>query len=580
MGATGRATCREVLGLIPGPLLRRRTMTLASFTFLDSSWPYLVAALLAMVFGPLIYKLSARLPPLLAALDGFVLVSVGGLVFGVLLPDAVAVAGATALLATMLGMAVPTLVERFGGVSHGRVHAIGLVVALLGLFFHTVLDGAALAGGEDAHDHRGVLALAVVLHRLPVGMIVWWLVRPTYGLKKALASIAFIVFGTFCGVLLRATPIFEVGGEVFAWFQALVTGTLVHVVLHGTGIGTQKSARSTAFAEGAGGAVGFGVLLLVITHHHNSPLETFSRMFWDSVEAGFVVLVVGRILRLSIVRWSRERGGLLLENMLAVDALLLAYVFMGPTMSALLGLSLLVGSAWLFLQKKRSEVSASGASVDPVHLKHASAAAVDAKEELVWMFFALSLLAWVRSTGPMDFLVVHTAWRLVLPALGIAIGAVIPATLWVAIPVAMSLWVGLGSYEIVIGFLAMRVRQRVRMVPLSSSLTGGRLGLPSLGIMYLALQALVWIVDGGALASGGQSALLTYVSVEHDSHHSFEILNWCLCYLFVWLGWGPRGFIEPLVRVVERGLDFGREHSHEHMHSAQDEHHRSAHTHE
>lgn len=540
-------------------------MTFASFTFLDSSWPYLLAAFLAMVLGPVIYRLSARVPPLLSALDGFVLVSVGGLVFCVLLPDAVAEAGAAVLLAALLGMAIPTLVERFGGVSHGRVHAIGLLLALLGLFFHTVLDGAALASGEDTHDHQGILALAVVLHRLPVGMIVWWLVRPNYGLTKAVAGIAFIVFGTFCGVLLRATPVFDAGGDVFAWFQALVTGTLVHVVLHGTGIGTQKGTHSTSFAEGAGGAVGFGILLLVVTHHHNAPLETFSRMFWDIVEAGFIALICGRVLRVGLTKWRQARQWNLPENLLAVDAMLLAFVFMGTGTGAILAISTLAAGSWIYLRQKRLGADAAqtaGLSPD---------AATGEKDELVWMFFALCLLAWVCSTGPVDFLMVHVGWRFVLPICGIVLGVLIPASLWVSVVVGVSLWVGGGSYAVALGFLLTRVRGVMLTGPGGQNPNARWPDLFSVAILYVVCLLLTW---GGAIEAASPSLrveLSSFASVGHNAHHSFEFLKWCLCYVFVWLGWGPRGFIAPLVRIVERGLEFGREHSHGHTHTKADE---------
>ena len=56
---------------------------------------------------------------------------------------------------------------------------------MAGLALHGMLDGVALA---NAHGHA--TPLAVVLHRLPEGLTLWWLLRPTYGPRWTAAAIA------------------------------------------------------------------------------------------------------------------------------------------------------------------------------------------------------------------------------------------------------------------------------------------------------------------------------------------------------------------------------------------------------
>ena len=60
--------------------------------------------------------------------------------------------------------------------------AHGLLLALVGIGLHGFTDGLALGHG---HEHAGeyMLPWAVILHRLPVGLMVWFLLRPVYGVR-------------------------------------------------------------------------------------------------------------------------------------------------------------------------------------------------------------------------------------------------------------------------------------------------------------------------------------------------------------------------------------------------------------
>ena len=76
------------------------------------------------------------------------------------------------------------------------------------------------------------LAFAVILHRLPVGISIWWLVSRNVGPVSALLAIAVLMAATgggyAAGALANQLP------SLHPWlvlFQALVAGVLVHVAL-------------------------------------------------------------------------------------------------------------------------------------------------------------------------------------------------------------------------------------------------------------------------------------------------------------------------------------------------------------
>ena len=195
----------------------------------------IAASLVALAAGPLLHRFLSRYRSTVALLDGFVLSSVGGLLGLHVLPNAAASLGVglTALIA-VIGLAGPWLLERALGHTSRSVHGSFLLIALLGLVIHSLFDGVVLAGA-GGHDHAAeALGLAVVLHRLPVGLVAWWLVRPRYGTKTALSILAVIAFGTVLGWLLGGRLMGGVPETAGAVVQAFVGGSLVHVLLHPT----------------------------------------------------------------------------------------------------------------------------------------------------------------------------------------------------------------------------------------------------------------------------------------------------------------------------------------------------------
>jgi hypothetical protein len=188
----------------------------------------LFATLAALASGPLWYLLARRRPALLSFLDGFVLVSITGLVLLDVLPEAFGEGGLWSLGFLALGLLGPTALEH--GLARVRrgAHLLALGLAIVGLVLHSLGDGAALVG-EAAHTH-GALGLAIAIHSVPVGLVVWWLLYPVFGAWLPALALAAMCAGTVTGYLLGVSVAGLLGTAGWAWFQALVAGSILHVI--------------------------------------------------------------------------------------------------------------------------------------------------------------------------------------------------------------------------------------------------------------------------------------------------------------------------------------------------------------
>jgi hypothetical protein len=201
----------------------------------------LVAAIAALLAGPLIVSLGAIGLRAGAFIDGFVFITIAGLfLFGVL-PEASRVAGPAAWVWAAAGFVVPVLLESGFVQAARRAHRAHRAILALGvaaLVLHQLLDGVALvSGGEPAashdHDHADDLALAVIFHNLPVGVAVWFLLAPNFGVRLTLVVFAVLAGGTAAGFLVGPGLLALLEAPGVAAAQALLAGSILHVVLHG-----------------------------------------------------------------------------------------------------------------------------------------------------------------------------------------------------------------------------------------------------------------------------------------------------------------------------------------------------------
>lgn len=191
---------------------------------------YFLAALVAPVVGALLYRSLHGRNRAVQLVDGFVYVAVPALVAVQILPDVIVERAPLVLLVVAAGAFVPTLFEIASRSLARHTDDMAIVVTLSGLVVHEVLEGAALAPGGDPVE--AAFAWAVILHRVPVGLIVWWLVRPRHGIPMASAAVGALVLATLVGGVVGLELAGPIHGEGFHYLEAFVAGTLLHVVFH------------------------------------------------------------------------------------------------------------------------------------------------------------------------------------------------------------------------------------------------------------------------------------------------------------------------------------------------------------
>lgn len=245
-----------------------------------------ILACLALLIGPALYQVFFKNSQALKGIDGFVFVTIAGLLLIHFFQDFNLKDGWTTFVLLLAGLLGPLLVERIFSSIQREVHFATLLLGAVGFLIHTALDGAALAPHEHGVTIDLSLAAAVVIHRLPVGLTIWWLLKPRFGALFASLGLLFAIGGTTGGFLLASSDLVRSLDYTFSWVQALVSGSILHVVFfrfhlhdghahgahtHGEHCGqpkekTQKSERATWIsAEGFGNLLGLFFLALLFS---------------------------------------------------------------------------------------------------------------------------------------------------------------------------------------------------------------------------------------------------------------------------------------------------------------------------
>ena len=245
---------------------------------------YLVISILTLALGPLLYRAARRAQTASSFVDGFVLVAIGGLVLVHVLPHAMEAGGLWVPAVALLGFFVPQVVEHTLTRAAARAHLATLALAVVGLALHALLDGAALAEPEAGKGAE--LALAVILHRIPVAITIWALLVPVIGRRKTAGVLAAIGVATGLGYL-GADQLAELADlRWLALFQAVVAGSLLHVIVH----------RPAPLPSPTGGtstgriAAGLGALAAIAT------LATFTHSDGHDASSGFLDTLIGLCL--------------------------------------------------------------------------------------------------------------------------------------------------------------------------------------------------------------------------------------------------------------------------------------------
>jgi hypothetical protein len=162
--------------------------------------------------------------------DQAIVAALVALVVFLLVPETFSALGWPALLLIAGGFLLPGVLESGLKKSAHTLHVISILFALAGLALHAMLDGAGLAG-SGLHN-SGNLALAIVLHRLGVGLVVWLIVQPAFGRMTAISVLLMIALATVLGYLLSEKLLPLAGQNSVMLIQALIIGTIVHSLVY------------------------------------------------------------------------------------------------------------------------------------------------------------------------------------------------------------------------------------------------------------------------------------------------------------------------------------------------------------
>ena len=190
----------------------------------------LLLSVVALVAGPVFYYQLRRGGLIARTVDRAFALVLAVLVLVILLPETLSQAGWFGVPLIFFGYAAPVLVERGIHNAARLAHVATLTVAALGLGLHSVLDGAGLAGAET--QINSILPLVILMHRLTVGMVLWFILEPAFGRRITFSILGLVALGTIIGYLLVIQSGQFAAGAVTYYLQAVIIGTVIHGLIH------------------------------------------------------------------------------------------------------------------------------------------------------------------------------------------------------------------------------------------------------------------------------------------------------------------------------------------------------------
>ena len=179
---------------------------------------------MGFLLGPVLHTFFLKRRNWNLWMDGFSVASVGGIVLVHLLPEAIEKGGAIAFSLILLGVFVPGVLESWLGETSEKG---GKILLIVGMYLHALTESAAL--GSVRQEGIQALGLAIVLHKFPMGLLLFSFLLKDKGLKIAIFTIIGIsiisTFGFFLGSNLQnlISPSYSLYLEIF------VSASLLHI---------------------------------------------------------------------------------------------------------------------------------------------------------------------------------------------------------------------------------------------------------------------------------------------------------------------------------------------------------------
>ena len=197
----------------------------------------LILGVLILVAGPFIWRFFEK-RNLVSWVNGITSTCVGFLVLVHILPESYEVIGIWSLVAGAFGFLIFFLFEYLWFFPSEKVKKFSVSLVLVGLCLHMVLDGVGLSHGEHHHGHDhghdhgfDVFTFAILLHRLPAGLLLWSILKKNFSLKASIGLYVGFVILTISGFFLGEELLHIMGDFQLHLMQSFIAGALAHVVL-------------------------------------------------------------------------------------------------------------------------------------------------------------------------------------------------------------------------------------------------------------------------------------------------------------------------------------------------------------
>lgn len=321
---------------------------------------YLLASCIALLIGPLFYRYFSSGSGLQKGLDGFIFVSLGGLVLIHILPELLEHGSLLAMVFVALGVWGPTATERLFHRYSEITHNFALFLGVSGLLLHTMTDGSAMVLAQQG-DNSILLALGVILHRLPVGFAVWWILKPHLGTRWTLTILAAIMLSTSVGYFASEQLLLHTSIEKTVYLQSFVTGSILHVVLHQPhGQHDTDRQGQYEYQAGIGSLLGIGLLMTLLLidsgghehAHHNHSTEQLT-MWLMTIAPVLLLSYTAAALRfkLGLTPQDTRLARRWFQRLVGPEALVITLLLLGPWLALFQLLVVFILSAYLSYSK-------------------------------------------------------------------------------------------------------------------------------------------------------------------------------------------------------------------------------------
>ena len=236
----------------------------------------LLLSIAALLIGPLLFNYTSKNNNMLDLFDGFIFVVIGGLVIFHILPESIETVGLWSLLFVSIGLIGPSLAEHLFHKAAALTHKTTLILGVFGLVIHSLTDGAALV--DDPSFDQLTLIIAVIAHRMPVGLTVWWLLRPHFGKGVALIVLSLMAIGTAAGSVMGEQLLPQLNVQTIALIESFIAGSVLHVVFHRPYAEHHHSpAQTQTHFDGIGSLLGLICLITILLTGHQHDNEQAHR---------------------------------------------------------------------------------------------------------------------------------------------------------------------------------------------------------------------------------------------------------------------------------------------------------------